>query len=1084
MSMRLLFHNLLVSAPNSGAFFVLRHGVAYRLDSLGTTGVHAIAGTVYRGVQPCTLKIYGQQVANIGGLGGALDDIHDVAVLDDRLFVVGTERNEVVRLSLAGEIEQRWTLPGERDSSHLNCIAKWGTRIVYSCFGDFQTHRGYKSNTLERGLVRDLCSGEILISGLSQPHSPTQCGENLLLANSGLQEIREYNPHGTLVRAKKLGAYTRGLALRDGVLYVGLSSPRPGNDPVLTDYCSQLLALDKDSWEEIARIELSVGEIYSVVPVADGEVLDSLIQIAADNETIRAAEHSRRRQLEAERSEIDARITELVKEKTIVATQLQEIRSTWLWPALNFMLGQHEPQRPTQRLSETVDVIVPVYRGLQETRACIESLLANRQKVSHEIVVINDASPEAGMSEWLDEVGKSGAITVLHNPVNLGFVGTVNRGMGLHPDRDVVLLNSDTVVANDWLDRLLAQAYQDPTTATVTPFSNNATICSFPDFCKDNEVTPASAASLDILCKALFRGKNVDIPTAVGFCMFIKRAALCQVGDFDVEAFGKGYGEENDFCMRASSQGWKHKHCLDTFVYHAGATSFASSHNSRVEAAIKKLHERYPNYQSIINKFVAEDPAKGFRITLSLLSMSQRRKPIAVAVYHNMGGGTRRHVLELSKHLAAEVNFVGLTPIDEHTVRLNIPLEAESNDLFFDVSSGYGELRKLLKSVGVARVHFHHTYGLSPAIWNLAKDLQVPYDFTFHDYYPICPQISLSDHNHRYCGEPDERGCNQCLQIRPAPGNPDIATWRSNKRYLIENADRVFAPSTFVGERVRRHFRRARLLIADHPNAERFMEAGTFEVNPITEKSDSKLRVCVIGALSKIKGADLLESCALDALSRRLPIEFHLIGYSYKNLSIPNITVTGIYRDEELQKLIQDSKCDLIWFPAQWPETYSYTLDAAFESGLPIVTTDLGAVAERVEGRPYSWIKSWKARPSEWNDFFMELPKESELAPSSWVPSWKPYRYSTEYLAPLSNLLPPETELASIEFIVRRALKARRRRLPLHQRALYKAALRAYHSRPFQRLMRLPHAEKARASMVHGVKRTIEWVYQGRSQRA
>ena len=133
-----------------------------------------------------------------------------------------------------------------------------------------------------------------------------------------------------------------------------------------------------------------------------------------------------------------------------------------------------------------VDLIVPVYRGLAETRRCLDSVLAFPQQTSHEIVVIDDCSPEPELSVWLRDLADTGAITLLENPVNTGFVNAVNRGMVLHPDRDVVLLNSDTEVHGDWLDRLRGHAYSDPMIGTVTPFSNNATLCSYPRFMQDN----------------------------------------------------------------------------------------------------------------------------------------------------------------------------------------------------------------------------------------------------------------------------------------------------------------------------------------------------------------------------------------------------------------------------------------------------------------------------------------------------------------------------------------------------------------------------------------------------------------------
>src|SRR5258706_1833610 len=98
-------------------------------------------------------------------------------------------------------------------------------------------------------------------------------------------------------------------------------------------------------------------------------------------------------------------------------------------------------------MQETIDVVVPVYRGEAETRACLESVLGARTLAAREVVVIDDASPEPAVSAWLRQLAAEGRITLIAHAANRGFVASVNEGMALHPGRDVVLLNNDTEVA-------------------------------------------------------------------------------------------------------------------------------------------------------------------------------------------------------------------------------------------------------------------------------------------------------------------------------------------------------------------------------------------------------------------------------------------------------------------------------------------------------------------------------------------------------------------------------------------------------------------------------------------------------------
>lgn len=260
-----------------------------------------------------------------------------------------------------------------------------------------------------------------------------------------------------------------------------------------------------------------------------------------------------------------------------------------------------------------VDVIVPVYSNLDITRVCLQSVLQYSSEAAS-VIVVDDASPEPEVSAYCDELAQAGLIRLLRNESNLGFVGSVNRAMKINAGHDVILLNSDTRVPPDWLSRLQRSAYMAETVATATPFSNDATICSYPVFCQSNAL-PAGlgAEALDQLFQQANAGVSLPLPTAVGFCMFIKRECLNQVGYFDEERFGKGYGEESDFSMRASAAGWSHHLCCDLFVYHEGSVSFGAERDLRVVQAEKIIQALHPEYASLVSEFVLSDPVRLFR---------------------------------------------------------------------------------------------------------------------------------------------------------------------------------------------------------------------------------------------------------------------------------------------------------------------------------------------------------------------------------------------------------------------------------------------------------------------------------------
>ena len=261
-----------------------------------------------------------------------------------------------------------------------------------------------------------------------------------------------------------------------------------------------------------------------------------------------------------------------------------------------------------------IDVIVPVYAGEDETRACLASLLAARCEVPFEVLVVDDCSPLPGLSAWLDELAAAGHIRLLRHEHNRGFAGAVNTGMAQHPGRDVVLLNSDTEVANDWLDRIAACAAGAPDISTVTPFSNNATICSYPYEGWGGDLPGTlGLAQLDRLFAETLAGRVVELPTAIGFCMFIRRACLDAVGHFDEAAFGRGYGEENDFSLRAAKAGWRNVLAADVFVYHRGAVSFGDGRLELMRQAERTLLARHPDYNQRVAAFITADPLAPLR---------------------------------------------------------------------------------------------------------------------------------------------------------------------------------------------------------------------------------------------------------------------------------------------------------------------------------------------------------------------------------------------------------------------------------------------------------------------------------------
>jgi len=287
-----------------------------------------------------------------------------------------------------------------------------------------------------------------------------------------------------------------------------------------------------------------------------------------------------------------------------------------------FRVREASMKREAQRNdSSIVDIVVPVFNQAPYVEALLASLIAARNATPAEFILIDDGSSEPATLDLLNAHAKSGAITLLRNETNLGFTRTVNRGMLLHGDRDVVLLNSDTKVHGDWLDRLAACAYAAPKIATVNPVTSQfgSHISCYPGLARkfdgDLELADEELAGI---CAEVNHRQAVDVHTAVGFCMYIRRAALDDVGLFDAKNFPVGYGEESDFCYRAQKVGWRHRIAGDAYVEHFEGKSFGARKKKLADdmsAAFSRLH---PDFSLRDRNFAQRDPVRPLRRQIDL----------------------------------------------------------------------------------------------------------------------------------------------------------------------------------------------------------------------------------------------------------------------------------------------------------------------------------------------------------------------------------------------------------------------------------------------------------------------------------
>ncbi|HEU0215337.1 MAG TPA: glycosyltransferase, partial [Stellaceae bacterium] len=507
-------------------------------------------------------------------------------------------------------------------------------------------------------------------------------------------------------------------------------------------------------------------------------------------------------------------IREAIIPNILAALRAHERRSGPLDLDLRVDLSQF--RTPAPAVSDIVDVVIPVYAGNDETIACIESAVGAVNKTRCEIVVVDDQGPEPKLRTALRGYEEAGAITLVVNPANLGFPGAANAGMALHPDRDVILLNSDTLVPNGWIDRLRAAAYRAGNIGSVTPLSNRATICSYPEINKDNDL-PGDIAweGLDEICAEVNDGQAIDIPTAVGFCAYLRRMMLREVGLLNTERWKKGYGEENELCILAAARGWKHVLAPNLFVVHHGAVSFGvDARRTLIESNLGTLNRLYPDYIPRVMEFLRQDPVAAARRAIDWTRLKELSPRFMLHVSHQNRGGTNVYVEDMVRRLAAtgEEALILEANADNGgfaTIR-NLTLGTKS---VYALPADTEALIADLRGCGVWHIHFHQIMG--GAGWAaLPAQLGCPYDVTVHDYAFFCPRIDLIDEAGRYCGEPDVAVCERCVSLNlPHPDlraayrdrGGTMTNWLALHRRLLTGARRVFTPSRDSARRIERH---------------------------------------------------------------------------------------------------------------------------------------------------------------------------------------------------------------------------------------------------------------------------------------
>ncbi|WP_162314779.1 glycosyltransferase [Pseudoxanthomonas yeongjuensis] len=640
-----------------------------------------------------------------------------------------------------------------------------------------------------------------------------------------------------------------------------------------------------------------------------------------------------------------------------------------------------------QKYVRPITIIVPIFNAHEAVAECLPAAIeCLGEKV--ELLLIDDASTEQEIGNLLNHYGDFPYVHVYRNETNLGYTRTVNRGLSLCEGRDVVLLNSDTVVTGHWLSSLRYCAYAFGKVATVTALSNNAGAFSAP------EPTGADwlpdAAERQSCAHAIVQagaGREIAVPTGNGFCLYIRRDALEEIGVFDEIKFPRGYGEENEFCMRGQRKGWRHLVSDKAYVFHKRSQSFLGEKAELIAQASRALNSEFPEYKRLVARFNDLEFCmirKRAKAAIYRAEQGARRKRI-LYVISTQTGGTPQTNMDLMREISSSHDCL-LLCCDTVTVKLfrlvdDKLLEIETQHMHSQIdplrhtSSQYDNyVADLLYRHSIDILHIRHIAWHSLGLIEAAKELSVPIVYSIHDFYTACPTVKLLDQDAKFCGGVCTAGKGECrVELWRQEEIPNlkhrfIERWRELQSSHFDAVGAFVTTSAFVADLFVNIFpsvSRDKFYVIPHGrDFPRFISAK------VPSRQIEKLRVVVLGNIGAAKGSSLLR--AMSGKDREGILELHFLGNMAAELTGIGIHHGKYSRENVVQKIEEiDPHVGVIF--SIWPETFCHTLTELWASGIPVLGMDIGAVGERIAASGAGWLIAHDASADEALGKLMEI---------------------------------------------------------------------------------------------------------------
>lgn len=631
-----------------------------------------------------------------------------------------------------------------------------------------------------------------------------------------------------------------------------------------------------------------------------------------------------------------------------------------------------------------VTVVVPVYNAYDAVKECLESL-THTLNDEVDVLMIDDCSPDVRIQPLLEYYKNSNGFRYEKNKVNIGYTKTVNKAISLSDGNDIVLLNSDTVTTPRWLNAMIYTAYSRERVATVTALSNNSGAFSVPEIGSFNDIkTGLSANEHARLIIHSTEGGFMPVPTGNGFCFYIRRDFIDSFGDFDEEKYPRGYGEENDLCMRALRNNWHNLICDKAYVYHKRSQSFKDEKVKLMQDGATQLRKDYPEYKKLISRF--------HDVEFNLMRAQVRvaingntiAKPRAIYLISTTTGGTPQTNLDLmravdSKYdcflLRCDANKIYLSnlvdgelkPIEEYSLSISIDVISHSSEEYDSI------VAHIFHKYCIEIIHVRHIAWHSLGLAEVAKAMSIPLIYSMHDFYSICPTVTLTNESNEFCGgkcNTMQKDCKIALWDENAIFNLKgnyIHRWREQFEKFSNLCSAIISTDDSAKNQICDIFPSVKSKFHVIPHGRDFqkvIQGVHLNVAP------SKIRIVVPVNISKAKGALLIRDIFKSDKSGMF--EFHFLGKVAPELNNIGIHHGSYSRGDVVDKIKAiDPHIGVVL--SLWPETFCHTLTEMWAAGVPVLGINLGAVGNRISESGAGWLISDKTTYLECKAFIKNI---------------------------------------------------------------------------------------------------------------